>query len=293
VTSGEWLLNLCNTGPLFKRRQLIYLHDAQPFVIPKNFSVSFRVWYRILFNFVGRLSAAVLVNSRFTRQDLIRHVGLDGSRMELCYPGSEHARLPVGAVDCLSKFPLPDEPFLLAVSSLSPNKNFRRVLEAIEILGDASPPCVIVGRNDQRHFANVSLDRTKVVQLGYVSDEELFALYKKALCLVFPSFYEGFGLPPLEAMALGCPVVVSETTALREVAGIEGNYCDPASSESIAEAIEWLTRHRQYREELIEVGKMRARDFSWFSSARVLLETLTRVVNNSAVTLSPEHVSAR
>jgi glycosyltransferase involved in cell wall biosynthesis len=293
ITAGDWLLNLCNTGPMFKRRQLIYLHDAQPFAIPENFSARFRIWYRILFNIAGRLSSAVLVNSKFTRQELVRYVGLDSHKIKLCYAGSEHARRRTSDFRCLERFLLPKTQFLLAVSSASPNKNFQRVLEAVELLGDAAPPCVIVGRNDQRHFVNVNLDHDNIIRLGYVSDDELFALYEKALCLVFPSHYEGFGLPPLEAMALGCPVVVSDTTAMREVAGPEGNYCDPMSSASIAAAIERLSSDRQYRERMFEVGRIRAKEFSWTSSGRVLLKTLSHEAQKSTVLLSTDHLEAQ
>ncbi|MDH3533248.1 MAG: glycosyltransferase family 4 protein, partial [Gammaproteobacteria bacterium] len=190
LTSGQTLLSLCNTGPLFMRRHVLFLHDAQPFVIPENFSLGFRLWYRFLFRVAGRFAGNLLVNSRFTRDELRRHVGLPEDKMTLCYPGSEHALRSTAGQDALRSLILPEQPFLLAVASANPNKNFIAVLRALEALGSNAPPCVIVGRTDQRQFADIELDAERVTHLGYVSDEVLLALYQRALCLVFPSFYE-------------------------------------------------------------------------------------------------------
>ena len=273
-TRGDWLLSLCNTGPLLKRRHILFLHDAQPFVIPDNFSLAFRLWYRLLFNLAGRSSRHILVNSFFTRRELKCHVGLRSEKMTLCYPGSEHVcKEQIGARE-LSRFDLPERPFLLAVASANPNKNFDAVVRALYMLGEAAPPCVIVGRTDQPHFGSVALDPRRVTHLGYVSDQELFALYQRALCLVFPSFYEGFGLPPLEAMAAGCPVITSQTSAMPEICGTAAEYCDPRDHRSLVRAIQRVSESRTRRTEMIEGGLLRARMFSWQISGHRLLELI-------------------
>ncbi len=192
--------------------------------------------------------------------------------MVLCYPGSDHVRHDDGDADALSHLELPKQPFLLAVASANPNKNFALVVRALGTLGDKAPPCVIVGRTDQRHFGEVSLASERLTHLGYVSDAELLALYRRALCLVFPSIYEGFGLPPLEAMAAGCPVIASHTSAMPEISGAAAEYCDPSDYRTLARAILRVAESPARRREMIERGIRRARTFSWDDGGRLLLE---------------------
>jgi len=270
------LLNLCNTGPLLKRRQILYLHDLQPVIIPRNFTLAFRTWYRLLLYTAGRSAEKILVNSHFTRLELQRHVGLRADKLRVCYPGSEHVGRDSMSEHALSRFQLPEQPFLLAVASANPNKNFAVVMDALAALGEDVPPCVIVGRTDQRQFGSVTLDPERVTHLGYVNDEELFALYQRALCLVFPSFYEGFGLPPLEAMAAGCPVITSQTSAMPEICGPAAEYCDPRDYRSLARAIRRVSKSGARRTAMIESGLLRARIFSWHMSAYRLLETIAK-----------------
>ncbi len=276
LTRGGWLLSLCNTGPLMKRRHVLFLHDAQPFVIPGNFSLAFRLWYRLAFRVAGRFARHILVNSRFTGGELSRHVGIPREKLELCSLGSEHVDREDGDAADLSRFDLPQEPFLLAVASANLNKNFRSVLQALDMLGESAPPCVIVGQTGQRQFGDVELDPGRVSHLGYVSDAELLALYRRAMCLVFPSFYEGFGLPPLEAMATGCPVIASQTSAMPEICGDAVTYCNPHDYGSLARAIRRVSTSAARREVMIERGLARAARFSWRDSAGRLLQLLAR-----------------
>lgn len=278
LTRGQWLLSLCNTGPLLKRRHVLFIHDAQPFVIPENFSLSFRLWYQVMFHVAGRSSRRILVNSRFTRGELRRCIGIPLEKVALCYPGSEHARNDMANTAALSRFDLPEHPFVLAVASANPNKNFSAVVQALGALGDAAPPCVIVGRTNQQQFGDVTLDSQRITHLGYVSDEELLGLYRRALCLVFPSFYEGFGLPPLEAMASGCPVITSRTSAMPEIAGSAAEYCDPHDFRSLATAIRNVSESQMRRREMIERGTARARTFSWKTGGKSILSLIGHTI---------------
>lgn len=281
LARGDWLLSLCNTGPLFKRRHVLFMHDAQPFAIPGNFSLAFRLWYRLMFRVAGRFARRILVNSRFTGGELSRHVGIPREKLELCTLGSEHVNRENEDAADLSRFNLPQEPFLLAVASANPNKNFRSVLQALDMLGESAPPCVIVGQTGQRQFGGVELDPERVSHLGYVSDAELLALYRRAMCLVFPSFYEGFGLPPLEAMATACPVIASHASAMPEICGDAVTYCNPHDHGSLARAIRRVSRSPARREVMIERGLRRATQFSWRASAGRLLQLLARAAADS------------
>ncbi len=274
LTSGDWLFNPCNTGPALKRRQLVYLHDALPFAMPENFSWRFRTWYRLLFRVISRRAAAVLVNSRFTRAELGRYLGLAPERARLCLLGSDHAVAGRPAHRVPPVQGLPPRGFVLAVSSTNPNKNFAAVIEALRQLGEAAPPCVFVGMQNSRVFGNAPLPAERVTTLGYVDDATLRALYRRALVLVYPSFYEGFGLPPLEAMSEGCPVIVSNTAAMPEVAADAALYCDPYRADSIASAIRRLQEEPALVARLSDRGRHRAKLFSWAASAGALCRAL-------------------
>ncbi|NNF15273.1 MAG: glycosyltransferase family 4 protein [Gammaproteobacteria bacterium] len=290
LTRNDWLINLCNTGPLFKRRQLMFLHDAQPFAIPQNFSTSFGLWYRTLFKIAGHRAARVLVNSHFTKSELCTHANLDATKMDVCHLGTEHVHRVEPANDVEQKFKLPDQKFVLAVSSANPNKNFSTVLSALEQLGDTAPPCVIVGHREQKHFDQVQLDPDRVHHLGYVTDAELLALYQRALCLLFPSFYEGFGLPPLEAMAMGCPVIASCTGAMPEVCGDSVAYCNPQDPASLANAIAGVQSCTSLRASMTSAGRDRSANFTWESAGRTVLDSLSCAVREQDPTLVPQAV---
>lgn len=276
----DWLLGLCNTGPLLRRRQLIFFHDAQVFAIPENFDWKFRLWYRALLRIAGRCSRALMTNSHFSKSELVRFAGLDASKLAVLHLGTDHmARIKPHLADELQAR-LGDEPFVLAVSSASPNKNFAGVVEALRRMPNA-PRCVIVGQQYSKVFQSDGLVDERVIHLGYVSDETLAALYQKASCLVYPSFYEGFGLPPLEAMSMGCPVVVSQTSSLPEVCGEFAHYCDPHDPDSIAQAIDavfTLQQDPSAKARLRQQSQAHAQSFTWKRCAEALLDASLHAV---------------
>lgn len=277
LTAGQYLLNLCNTSPMLKHRQWTFLHDAQTFAIPRNFKPSLRYWYWLLFWWSARFSSGLLTNSGFSASELHRYVGPGRQRWTVAPLGADHVGRIVPDISprLQSLFDqLATCPFVLAVSSDNPNKNFSAVVKALEMMGEAAPACVIVGTQNDRVFAQTQLDTRRVHHLGYVSDAELVALYRQASVMVYPSFYEGFGLPPLEAMWHGCPVVVSRTSALPEVCGDAALYCDPHDPSSLAQALDALLKNDGLRLNMSRRGRHRARTFAWQKTARVILQAM-------------------
>jgi glycosyltransferase involved in cell wall biosynthesis len=277
----DWVLNLCNTGPLLRRRQGIMFHDAQVYAIPANFNWKFRAWYRLLFNFAGRRAAFLLTNSYFSRTELARYTGIESSRFGVAHLGCDHIGLLTPSIPDDVSMRIPSGSFVLAVSSVNPNKNFDAVIQALALLGSGAPNCVIVGQQNTKVFGEASLDSGKVTHLGYVSDETLVALYRRAMCLVFPSFYEGFGLPPIEAMSCGCPVIVSRTSSLPEVCGDAALYCDPHDPQTLADAIVRLRDAPALISEMRERGVRHAQQYTWQATAQQMLNRLLAAVRQS------------
>jgi glycosyltransferase involved in cell wall biosynthesis len=278
LPSEDWVLSLCNTGPMLRANHVIFFHDAQVYAIPKNFDWKFRWWYKALLNLSGRRSQSILTNSEFSKSELAKYTGIASKKFETILLGCDHMRRikPEMPVELLTK--LNGKPYVLAVSSASPNKNFSSVLKALELLGSEAPHCIIVGQQYSKVFKESKLNSDRVIEMGYVSDEALAGLYTNAMCLVFPSFYEGFGLPPLEAMLLGCPVIASNCSSLPEVCGSAALYCDPNDPTTIANSISFLVKNPEKVSTMRITSQAHAENFTWEKSATHLLSVLEKSV---------------
>lgn len=235
---GGLLFSPCNSTPLLKRRRVVTLHDAAVFTYPDAYSKAFSVWYRYLFKQICRSQAQVITVSEFSRSELIRQAGLRKNRSEVIHHGFEHVQRVRADTGILDRLELRDQPFALAVSSHNPTKNFDGLASALERLNNPNFSVVVVGGRNSRIFANSSCRWPSFVKLaGYVSDAELRALYESTVCFVFPSLYEGFGIPPLEALSCGAHVLAADIPPLREVYGSAVSYCDPKDPEAIASGL--------------------------------------------------------
>lgn len=267
-----------NIGPLRVARQVVSIHDASVFVGPEWFSPAFRVYYRALLPRIGRRVERILAPSEAARSDLARHGVAPEERIDVVYPGISPAFHP--AVD-LSGWGA-ERPYVLAVGSRDPRKNWKTLLQAWSMLpeGVRSGRQLILAGGSARAFATNALGPlppgTKLV--GRVPEEKLPALYAGADLLTFPSLYEGFGLPPLEAMACGVPVVVSGAPSLREVCGDAALYHDPLDARGLARAMETALSDAATRENLRAAGRARALRYTWDSSGAKLAEIIERCV---------------
>lgn len=273
------LVNLCNTGPLFKRRQVATIHDAAVYEQPASFSFAFRNAYKLLQRSLGLAARKIITVSQFSKAQLIEHIGIKGDKIRVVALGREHMEELKADYRVFDKFSLKPSLYLLAVSSMNPSKNFANVVRAMELLKGADYEIVIAGADNGKVFGRPDLpggDRIK--RVGYVSDGELKALYEGAACFVFPSYYEGFGLPPLEAMACGTPVIVSRAASLPEVCGDATLYCDPGDPGDIARAIDRVMMDEGVREKLRVLGLRRSGHFSWEICARQTFEVIKEAV---------------
>jgi glycosyltransferase involved in cell wall biosynthesis len=265
----EMLLNLCNTGPITKSQQLCVLHDVGALVNGSSYSYAFRTWYRWLFAALMRRARIIATVSKFSASELTRIFGKRKS-LEVIYESGEHILREPADPNVLQRLGIAGRRYVLAVGSRAPHKNFAGIIRAASLLTGQQVKVVAAGGSNSRVFADVALPTDNLVLAGYVSNAELRALYENAECFVFPSLYEGFGLPPLEAMCCGCPTIVSDRAALPEVCGDASLYCDPLDPADIARQMQRVLSSAALRQELRERGLIRARSFSWQLAAERL-----------------------
>lgn len=281
AVGGRVLLSLCNIGPLFARRQLLMVHDVAVYDLPENYSWKYRLWYRFAYAILKRTARHIVTVSEFSKQRIMARLDLPASRISVVHNGVDHFDRIVPDNAVLSRLNLRPDNYVLIVGSLSVGKNLARVLAAVAQLdGRHDWQFVVVGGFDLRVFnakekAGLALS-SDVAMAGFVTDGELKALYEQAGCFLFPSLYEGFGLPPLEAMSCGCPVIASREAALPEVCGDAALYCDARSVEDIAAKVVQMMTDPALRESLSVRGRARASDFRWDVAACRLLDIVER-----------------
>lgn len=276
---GQLLLNLGNTGPVLMRRQFVTIHDASVFTVPESYSTSFSRYYRALLPFLGKRALRVLTVSEFSRNELVHWMGIASEKIRVTPGGHEHILAPAADRHVLPRHGLGSRPYVLAVGSLSRHKNMDAAVAAMRLLGQHAWDYVLAGPVNQRIFGSAASGAPDVVvHLGYVSEAELRALYEGASCFVYPSRYEGFGLPPLEAMACGCPVVVSRAASLPEVCGDAALYADADDPQQLAAAIRRVMCDEGVAERLRQKGHERARQWSWKVSADRTLAAVREVM---------------
>lgn len=286
------LLNFCNTNPIFKRGQIVMIHDMAVYDVPQGFSRKFLLWYRLGFSILPKMQPMILTVSTFSKTRICHHMKIDESRVAIVTPGGDHLDRVVSNPAITERLNLVRDAYCVIVGSLDPRKNLLRVLEAIDQLERLRDiKFVIVGGRNPRVFHSDRIEQAvnskRVIWTGFISDGELKALYENAGCLVFPSLYEGFGLPPLEAMYCGCPVIASSHTSIPEVCGDAAMYCDATSASDIVEKVSHMMSDEGLRQRYRTKGLVHAREYRWERSAQRLSEILYGQANERLTDLAP------
>ena len=264
------LLNLGNTAPLLRRGpQAVVIHDAGVFDTPESYSAAFRLWYRTLHWGLARNGSRLITVSNFSRTRLALALGVPESRFGVVPEGGEHILREAADTGVLAKHGLEPGRYALAVGTRAAHKNLAALEGAAALLEQHGMALALAGARDAGVFRAQGAEAAR--PLGRVSDAELRALYENALCLLFPSRYEGFGIPPLEAMWCGCPVLASAAGAVPEVCGDAALWFQADAPETIRAQLERLITEPNLRENMAEAGRLRAQAYSWPEAARQVL----------------------
>ncbi|MBI4759200.1 MAG: glycosyltransferase family 4 protein [Chloroflexi bacterium] len=277
--------------PLVKdSKAVVTIHDLSFLVFPQHHAPLNRLYLRWIVPKSVGLARAVIVDSESTKRDLMRWLGTPEEKVKAIVLGVDERFSPVPDQDSQARVEMKyslRRPYLLFVGTIEPRKNLSLLLEAYRSLpAKVQHDLVIVGKKGwlyQGIFDQVralGLER-RVTFLGLVPEADLPALYRGAELFVYPSFYEGFGLPPLEAMACGTPVVTSNTSSLSEVVGDAGLMVAPTDAAGLATAIQSIISDEGLRTTLRARGLERAKQFTWQKTAQATLQVYQQVFSTA------------
>ena len=275
-----------NTGPLMLTRQVVTIHDVVPLDHPEWLNPRFAALHRWLIPRIARRAAHIITISEFTRRRILEHTGVIPEKVSVVYNGVDPRFRPQSEaeIDCMiSELGLPSKRYVLTLGSIEPRKNLPRLLEAwARTLPHIADDIWLVvsgvpGRSlvyDQVRIPHIP---ERVCFIGYAPDECLPALYSGARAFAYVSLYEGFGLPPLEAMACGAPVITGNGTSLPEVVGDAGIMVDPENVEEIALALEKAITDDDLCRRMSERGLAHSQNYSWQKASDMTYKILSDI----------------
>ncbi|MGV1760054.1 glycosyltransferase [Rhizobium sp. A22-96] len=297
---AQWhgrLLNLCNTAPATKTDQIVCIHDANVFTTPDSYSRAFRAVYQTLQPLLVRRSARIVTVSHAAARQITRHLPIKLDDIVVLPNGHEHALgwdpalaqiAPSFIAQTLGRS---DRRFILALGSQARHKNLALLIDAASGLDEIGVDIVIAGGGADIFVPGALRERSNVHLIGRVSDHDLAYLLERALCLAFPSLTEGFGLPIVEAMARGCPVVASHCASIPEVCGEAALFASPTDPAAWVRQIQTLKESSALCEDLVGRGYEQIGNFSWSQTAAGYMELLEQPIARPK-TYKPSSTSA-
>ncbi len=259
-------------------KTVVTVHDLIPLVIPEYRTLTLNLFYKLWMPRILNRASAILADSQYTKDDILKYYRVPADKIVVSYLGLKSQFQGIAPVT-------QKQPFFLAVSTVEPRKNFDRTVQAFLRFKETTPEwsgtLKIVGKLQFGHEKLLQLvaNNPSVELLGPIDDAALGELYRNATGLLYPSLYEGFGLPILEAMALSCPVITSRLTSIPEVGGEAVIYVDPLDVDSIARGIRSLALDPVLRARYITDGVEQAKHFSWEKCATGVRDVYRQVLN--------------
>jgi len=247
--------------PIRAKKRMVTIHDVYHLAFKHKLSAAKKIYASCVISQAAKRSDLIITVSEFSKLELIKYVGPSPEKIKVIHLGVDQTHFSI------KKESLPEK-YLLYVGNLLPHKNVQGLLNALKYLKDPNLKLVIVSKT-------TGAPSERVIYLNDVENKDLPSLYQNAYALVHPSFYEGFGFTPLEAMSCGCPVIASKAASLPEVCGDAAIYIDPYSPESIARGIEEVAA---VREVLKTKGFERVKKFNWDKTVKEHIEAIEKIL---------------
>ncbi len=274
----DWLLSLCNSGPVMRSKHIVMMHDAQVFRVPESYGRAYRFWHRRLQPLLGQRAAMILTVSQHSKNELVEFGIAPAQKIRVVPNGADHILRHKADLTVLTRNGLSSNGFFLAIGSAAPHKNIPMLVQAAATRPDTTKPLVVVGSGQSGVFSSQGTNALEnTLLIGRVTDGELRALYENATALLFPSLTEGFGLPPLEAMLCGCPVIAANAGAVPENCGDAVMFLDPLNVAQWSSAMDGLSDDPDMRGRLAGLGQKHAAAFTWANAASVLSDHLAEL----------------
>lgn len=277
------LISFSGLSPLLYKNAIYTIHDMSLYFEPRWFKKAYRAIYKINYFFTSRLAHKIITVSQFSKSEIIKYLGCANKKVEVIYNSFDNEMLVDSKVERSVK-----EHYFLTVGSIEPRKNLSRLINAFASKEFESYKLVIVG-DKGKVFSTLNFESNNaenVIFTGYVTEEELISLYKHASFFIYPSVYEGFGIPPLEAMGMGCPVISSNQASMPEVCGNAAIYFDPYNINDIKRAIfDAVHMDEITRSVLIKNGFKRVAAFNTVDEAAKLNKLLMVQLANEDITI--------
>jgi glycosyltransferase involved in cell wall biosynthesis len=268
--------------PIKAKKRIVIIHDVYHLAFQEELSVAQKIYSKIMMKFAVRLSDRIITVSQFSKSEILKYLNIKESKINVVYFGFNATEFSKNTAEfeiIKEKYKL-TSPYFLFVGNIKPHKNlhnlllaFNKIIQTNSLVPEVQNKLklVVVGESkklitsDQKFFELLKKKPTlseKIIFTGFIEKEHLVSLYKNASALVFPSLYEGFGIPPLEAMACGCPVIASNTASIKEVCADSALYIDPQNENDIADKMTYIISEVKARDQLIEKGKANIKRFS-------------------------------
>lgn len=265
------LVSFSGCGPLIYDNQIITIHDVSHERHPEWFAKSYWRYYGFMMPRIARKAHAIITVSEYSKKEIIDVFRLPEEKIFVinCSIPDYHLSRAENELSIKDKY-------ILSVSSFDPRKNFRRLIEAFNNIEDKTIKLYIIGMQFQAFNTPdlKDLQNENIVMPGYVDDNRLNELYRNALFSIYPSIYEGFGIPPLESMVCGCPVIASKIEAIEEICESAVLYIDPYDISDITDKINLLASDADLRDNLKQKGYQQVKKYSWEKSAKKVIEVV-------------------
>jgi glycosyltransferase involved in cell wall biosynthesis len=274
------LLSFCNLAPVAVKHHIVCIHDLHTRIMPESYGFFHRWAHHLILPLLGRRAARITTVSSLSREHLVRYGVAPRGKIVVTYNGSDHARRwdPDGSELAIGSEDEGPRPFVLCLGRSLKYKNMELLVRLAPLLDKIGLDLYMAGDIDMAALSREGAYVPDNIRLlGRISDDDFAKALTGALCFLFPSRIEGFGLPAVEAMALGCPVVASTAPCLPEVCGDAALYADPDDTNAWLGAIARLKEDGELRQQIVDLGHTRAATYSWRASAERYLELMAEV----------------